>query len=88
MTEGCRLMNYNSSHTDCECDHLTHFAVLVDITSVELTAGHKAALAFITYVGCAISMLGLMASIATFTFVPSLKVIIRKIHFQYSLISL
>ena len=28
--EGCRVLHYNVTHTSCQCDHLTSFAVLVE----------------------------------------------------------
>ena len=31
-TEGCKMVEYNSSHTVCVCYHLTNFAVLFDST--------------------------------------------------------
>ena len=34
--EGCRMIYGNRSHTMCECDHLTNFAVLMDVTGVEV----------------------------------------------------
>ena len=34
--DGCRLVYGNRSHTVCECDHLTNFAVLMDVRGVEV----------------------------------------------------
>ncbi|CAG0896252.1 unnamed protein product [Darwinula stevensoni] len=71
--EGCRVMSWNASHTRCECDHLTHFAVLMDLHETELAPGHEMALQVITYIGCSISVVCLLASILTFRLFRSLK---------------
>ncbi|RUS86609.1 hypothetical protein EGW08_005625, partial [Elysia chlorotica] len=35
--DGCRVVRTNRSHTKCECDHLTNFAVLMDVHGVEVS---------------------------------------------------
>ena len=35
-SEGCWLLESNRTHTICKCDHLTSFAVLMDITGATL----------------------------------------------------
>lgn len=34
--DGCRLLHTNLTHTTCECDHLTSFAVLMDVSGVKV----------------------------------------------------
>ncbi|KAM6380748.1 adhesion G-protein coupled receptor G1 isoform 2-T3 [Pluvialis apricaria] len=53
-----------ASQTDCRCNHLTYFAVLM-VSSPEITYIHRDYLSIITYIGCLISAL---ASICTIFF--------------------
>ena len=64
--EGCRVLTTNRTHTQCRCDHLTNFAVLMDLHSTPLTSLHQRALAAITYAGCGLSILCLAAAVAVF----------------------
>ncbi|NXP28781.1 AGRG1 protein, partial [Scytalopus superciliaris] len=60
---GCTTVT-GSSQTECRCNHLTYFAVLM-VTSPEITYIHRHYLSIITYIGCLISAL---ASICTIVF--------------------
>ncbi|NXU43287.1 AGRG1 protein, partial [Drymodes brunneopygia] len=60
---GCTTVT-GSSQTECRCNHLTYFAVLM-VSSPEITSVHRNYLSIITYVGCLISAL---ASICTIFF--------------------
>uniref|UniRef100_A0A663MS98 Adhesion G-protein coupled receptor G1 n=1 Tax=Athene cunicularia TaxID=194338 RepID=A0A663MS98_ATHCN len=60
---GCTTMT-GVSQTDCRCNHLTYFAVLM-VSSPEITYIHRDYLSIITYIGCLISAL---ASICTIFF--------------------
>uniref|UniRef100_A0A8C3NQ29 Adhesion G-protein coupled receptor G1 n=1 Tax=Cyanoderma ruficeps TaxID=181631 RepID=A0A8C3NQ29_9PASS len=60
---GCTTLT-GSSQTECRCNHLTYFAVLM-VSSPEITSVHRNYLSIITYVGCLISAL---ASICTIFF--------------------
>ncbi|NWT61227.1 AGRG1 protein, partial [Erythrocercus mccallii] len=62
-THGCTTVT-GSSQTECRCNHLTYFAVLM-VSSPEITSVHRNYLSIITYVGCLISAL---ASICTIFF--------------------
>ncbi|XP_066280372.1 adhesion G protein-coupled receptor L3-like [Branchiostoma lanceolatum] len=67
-TEGCTAKESDDGYTVCECNHLTNFAILVDVI------GHKDefALHVITYIGCIISIFCLLFCI--FAFVGSRRV--------------
>lgn len=71
--DGCRMSETNSTHTTCECAHLTNFAVLMDVRAVKLDVGHQVALQIITYVGCIISIVCLVLAILTFQLFRGLK---------------
>jgi len=58
----------------CECNHLTNFAVLMDVHAVRLDIAHQVALQIITYIGCIISVVCLVLAILTFQLFRGLKV--------------
>ncbi|CAN8186998.1 unnamed protein product [Coccothraustes coccothraustes] len=60
---GCTTVT-GSSQTECRCNHLTYFAVLM-VSSPDITSVHRNYLTIISYVGCLISAL---ASICTIFF--------------------
>jgi adhesion G protein-coupled receptor L1 len=64
----------NRTHTTCQCDHLTNFAVLMDVHATYLQPGHQVALQIITYIGCSISVVCLLLAIITFQLFRGLKV--------------
>ncbi|EJD73850.1 depsiphilin, partial [Loa loa] len=63
---GCMVNLHNKTHTVCHCNHLTYFAVLMDVHYQELSIGHNIALTFITYAGCTISIICLLLSLIAF----------------------
>ncbi|XP_020607500.1 adhesion G protein-coupled receptor L3-like, partial [Orbicella faveolata] len=68
---GCHLTKRNSSHTTCQCYHLTSFAVLmrvIDIPDNDVMKKHQFALSLISYIGISISILALSISFLTFAF--------------------
>lgn len=69
-TEGCRRIEGTTEYSVCECDHMTNFAVLLDVTGVSeaITEEHELSLRIITYAGCAISIICLLLSWLTFQF--------------------
>jgi hypothetical protein len=72
--EGCRVELTNHTHTICQCDHLTNFAILMDVHATYLPPSHQMALQIITYIGCIISVVCLLLAIVTFQLFRSLKV--------------
>ncbi|XP_063981023.1 latrophilin Cirl-like isoform X4 [Diachasmimorpha longicaudata] len=71
--EGCHIRKTNETHTVCECNHLTNFAVLMDVHAVKLDMAHQVALQIITYIGCIISVVCLVLAIMTFQLFRGLK---------------
>lgn len=68
-TQGCSVRNHvPGSHTDCECNHLTSFALLMDIyqTGGGLSEANRLALTYISYIGCGVSLLGLLLTLITY----------------------
>nr|XP_039261369.1 adhesion G protein-coupled receptor L2-like isoform X1 [Styela clava] len=64
---GCRMTENNETHTTCECDHLTSFAVLVNHAGVTIAPIHDMALTIVTSVGISISIVCLLLCILTFS---------------------
>ncbi|XP_015414442.1 PREDICTED: G-protein coupled receptor 56 [Myotis davidii] len=63
---GCKTIS-REKQTSCHCDHLTYFAVLM-VASVEVDAVHKHYLTLLSYVGCVISALACVLTIAAYLF--------------------
>ncbi|KRZ91125.1 Latrophilin-3, partial [Trichinella sp. T8] len=72
-TQGCSLLHHNKSHIVCRCNHLTSFAVLMDVHGVDVPAEDLATLSIITYIGCAISVICLFATLISFFMFRSLQ---------------
>ncbi|XP_070574016.1 uncharacterized protein [Ptychodera flava] len=66
--EGCQISDQNQSHVTCTCDHLTNFAVLLKLTDAEISRTDEMVLELITYIGCSLSLFGLLLSIFTLSF--------------------
>ncbi|KAJ7374174.1 hypothetical protein OS493_009516 [Desmophyllum pertusum] len=65
-TDGCRIVSSrtNSTTTTCACDHMTLFAVLMDASGDTITdARHRAALSWISIVGCIMSLIGIVITL-------------------------
>ncbi|XP_007560786.1 adhesion G-protein coupled receptor G1 [Poecilia formosa] len=63
-TFGCKTKRKGSRHTECQCDHLTYFTVLVQLEPKPVR--HLLALTAITYVGCAASFISCVGLIVFF----------------------
>ncbi|XP_068749309.1 adhesion G protein-coupled receptor L4-like [Montipora capricornis] len=62
--DGC-YVNFTpgSSETACVCNHLTHFAVLMDLTNAKPFQADRKLLEILTYVGLGLSILGSVITI-------------------------
>ncbi|XP_067046938.1 adhesion G protein-coupled receptor L3-like [Acropora muricata] len=54
--KGCSLKKSDDNKIICTCNHLTNFAVLMQVVENEVTSKHLVAMEIITYVGCALSL--------------------------------
>uniref|UniRef100_A0A673JEX6 Adhesion G protein-coupled receptor L1a n=1 Tax=Sinocyclocheilus rhinocerous TaxID=307959 RepID=A0A673JEX6_9TELE len=90
-SQGCRLMETNSTHTTCSCSHLTNFAVLMPIRLYHFPYPslclsqypgrmHELILFVITWVGIVISLVCLAICISTFCFLRGLQTDRNTIH--------
>ncbi|XP_063542815.1 latrophilin Cirl isoform X3 [Cydia strobilella] len=71
--EGCHVEWTNTTHTGCACSHLTNFAILMDVHGVSIGAKHEMALRLLTFIGCAISAVALLAAIIVFQCFRNMK---------------
>lgn len=74
-TAGCSLRGIVNDTIICECNHMTNFAALVDLDgpSSKACGKHSTALSLISYIGCALSIVGLTLTILTFAFFKKLR---------------
>lgn len=66
-TLGCSLLSHDEKSTKCQCDHLTHFALLMDVADIELSPFDYTLLTLLTRIGCGISIVCLILSFFCFT---------------------
>lgn len=71
--EGCVRSGGNMTYSVCLCNHLTNFAILMQVVPIELTTGHQVALSTIGYVGCSISIFCLAITLVTFAVLSSVS---------------
>ncbi|XP_030832015.1 adhesion G-protein coupled receptor D1-like [Strongylocentrotus purpuratus] len=60
-TEGCRASDINATHVTCSCDHLTNFAILLQINDIEISEKDQLILQIISQVGIGLSLVFLAA---------------------------
>ncbi|CAL8365167.1 unnamed protein product [Lota lota] len=66
-SDGCFLQNTTDNETTCSCNHLTSFAILLDLARGPITDRLQAnILTFITYIGCGLSSIFLSLTLLTY----------------------
>uniref|UniRef100_A0A8C5JMZ5 Adhesion G protein-coupled receptor D1 n=1 Tax=Junco hyemalis TaxID=40217 RepID=A0A8C5JMZ5_JUNHY len=73
--EGCVRQSGDLNYSVCLCNHLTNFAILMQVVPLQLTREHQVALSSITYIGCALSILCLTITLVTFAVLSSVSTI-------------
>ncbi|XP_008112351.2 adhesion G protein-coupled receptor L4 isoform X1 [Anolis carolinensis] len=79
LTEGCERTHFNTTHTSCRCNHLTHFAVLMSSNNSKVN-NKDAILTRITELGIIISLICLSICIFTFWFFSEIQSTRTTIH--------
>ncbi|CAF1096359.1 unnamed protein product [Rotaria sordida] len=72
-TDGCYLIDIIDQNVMCECNHLTHFAVLMDIEQKPMPKSIEQVLSIITLTGLLLSSIGLCLTILTFILFEKLR---------------
>lgn len=65
-SSGCTLLSHDEKSSKCQCDHLTHFALLMDVAGMELSPLDYSLLTLATRIGCGISIGCLLLSFLCF----------------------
>ncbi|CAK6964668.1 adhesion G-protein coupled receptor G4 [Scomber scombrus] len=65
-SRGCETLNISSCQTSCRCNHLTHFAVLLDVSRAPISEVDSQILTLISYLGCGISSIFLGITLLTY----------------------
>ncbi|XP_068571143.1 adhesion G-protein coupled receptor G6 [Cebidichthys violaceus] len=63
---GCETRSISANRTSCLCDHLTHFAVLLDVSRTPISDADNQILTVISYLGCGISSIFLGITLLTY----------------------
>ncbi|XP_021173955.1 adhesion G protein-coupled receptor L4 isoform X2 [Fundulus heteroclitus] len=78
-TQGCKTLHVTSNATNCSCNHLTHFAILMSSGRANLAA-HNTILTRISQLGMIISLICLSLCIFTFWFFSEIQSTRTTIH--------
>ncbi|KAG5853071.1 hypothetical protein ANANG_G00069230 [Anguilla anguilla] len=70
---GCERNSTTANHTTCLCNHLTHFAVLVDMSRYKLSKKDERILSVISNLGCGVSSVFLGISLLTYSAFEKLR---------------
>ncbi|XP_067048242.1 adhesion G protein-coupled receptor E3-like [Acropora muricata] len=71
--EGCSLKKSDDNKIICVCNHLTNFAVLMQVGENEVSPRHLIAMEIITYVGCGLSLTAEVLTIIAYCTLTDLK---------------
>ncbi|XP_073429603.1 cadherin EGF LAG seven-pass G-type receptor 1 isoform X2 [Dendrobates tinctorius] len=77
-SKGCDLVFRNKSHLTCQCNHMTSFAVLMDISKRE--NGEVLPLKIITYTSVSVSLAALLLTFILLVIIRTLRSNIHNIH--------
>nr|XP_058952965.1 adhesion G protein-coupled receptor L4-like [Pocillopora verrucosa] len=86
--EGCHVVTSesNSEETVCNCNHLTHFTVLMDYDgSTKLTEEDETILKIITYVGLSLSIVGILLTLIIYSCLTDVRQPLSQIRLSVSM---
>ncbi|XP_006120594.2 adhesion G-protein coupled receptor D1 isoform X2 [Pelodiscus sinensis] len=72
-TEGCVRDDGDLNYSVCLCNHLTNFAILMQVVPLKLTIQHQMALSSISHIGCSLSIFCLTITLVTFAILSSVS---------------
>uniref|UniRef100_A0A674E1V5 Cadherin EGF LAG seven-pass G-type receptor 1a n=1 Tax=Salmo trutta TaxID=8032 RepID=A0A674E1V5_SALTR len=77
-SKGCELLNRNNTHISCQCDHMSSFAVLMDISKRE--HGDVLPLKIVTYTTVSASLVALLLTFILLALLRKLRSNLHSIH--------
>ncbi|KJE92667.1 G protein-coupled receptor [Capsaspora owczarzaki ATCC 30864] len=77
--EGCVTSRLSSTSTQCQCYHLTNFALFFSLGDDEIDSISADILSNITYIGCALSIFGTVVTFMTFVLLKTLRTFAMKL---------
>uniref|UniRef100_A0A672UUN8 Cadherin EGF LAG seven-pass G-type receptor 1 n=1 Tax=Strigops habroptila TaxID=2489341 RepID=A0A672UUN8_STRHB len=77
-SRGCELFSRNQSHIACQCNHITSFAVLMDISKREVS--DVLPLKIVTYTTVSISLVALLITFILLVLIRTLRSNLHSIH--------
>ncbi|CAN9508289.1 unnamed protein product [Ophioblennius macclurei] len=77
-SKGCEVLNRNSTHISCQCNHMTSFAVLMDISKRE--HGDALPLKIVTYTTVSVSLFLLLLTFILLCLLRRLRSNLHAIH--------
>ncbi|XP_015757727.1 PREDICTED: adhesion G protein-coupled receptor L4-like [Acropora digitifera] len=86
LDHGCHISSMDNYGTECSCNHLTHFAVLVQFDASAggsnslLTKADESALIIVTRVGLVLSLIGIALTITCYVFLADIKAPLSQIR--------
>ncbi|XP_024117759.1 adhesion G-protein coupled receptor G4 [Oryzias melastigma] len=72
-SSGCETQSISCYQTSCLCDHLTHFAILMDVSRTTVSKSDSEIMTIISYVGCGISSIFLGITLLTYLIFEKLR---------------
>ncbi|XP_031558808.1 adhesion G-protein coupled receptor D1-like [Actinia tenebrosa] len=72
-SEGCTLVKSTDQYVECSCNHLTHFAVLMQVKDDQLSSEHQDILEILTYLGLTLSIIGCILTFMTYFLFTDVK---------------
>ncbi|XP_048086605.1 adhesion G-protein coupled receptor G4 isoform X2 [Alosa alosa] len=65
-SQGCVMWNTDDFQTTCQCNHLTHFGVLLDVSKAPISELDEQILVILSFVGCGLSSVFLGVTLLTY----------------------
>eukprot|EP00057_Strongylocentrotus_purpuratus_P016904 XP_011671378.1 PREDICTED: uncharacterized protein LOC105441698 [Strongylocentrotus purpuratus] len=66
-SHGCKMTITSETQTECQCNHLTSFAVLMDVSGIPRRSERvEQVFRILSYIGCSLSIVGLLVTLSVY----------------------